>query len=132
MVVKSNVKATPTEIEQLKNLLEGKSFYNISLMIGVSDCTVKKYYHGEGVSERMASSIKAFLRRQASIKDNVARSAIQELEDISNLLITKGDTQQRETFLKCLERACTCLKVGKKVSFEVELDEITPCVLKLV
>lgn len=132
MVVKANVKATPVEIEQLRNLLEGKSFYTISLMIGVSDCTVKRYYHGEGVSERMASSIKAFLRRQASIKDNVVLSAIQTLQDISNLIITKGDTQQRETYLECLEKALNHLKVGKEISFEEELDNLTPCVLKLV
>lgn len=132
MVVKATIKATPVEIEQLSNLLEGLSFYTLSLRIGVSDCTLKKFYRGEGVTEHMASGIRSFLRRQSSIKDNVARKAIQTLKDISNLVITKGDTMQRETYLECLEKTLECLKTGKEVSFEKELENLTPTVLKLV
>ena len=132
MVVKSNIKATPVEIEQLKNLLKGVSFYNLALRIGVSDYALKSYYNGKGVTERMASCIKSFLRRQPSVKDNVIISAIQELENLSNLVITKGDTSQRETFLECIEEIEECLKLGKQVSLQEKLSNLKPCVLKLI
>ena len=132
MVVKFSVQATPVEIEQLKNLLEEQSFYTLALKIGVSEGTIKKFYRGEKVTEHMATAIQAFLRRQSSIKDNVAIRAIVTLQDTANLVITKGDTMQRETYLECLEKAIKGLKSGKMISLKEELENLTPCVLKLV
>ena len=132
MVVKATTRITPIEKSQLGELLKEESIYKLSLKMGVSEYSVRNFYNGKKVTDKISGAIQSYLRRQMSIKDNTLRQAVASLKDISNLIILKGDTDQRETFLACLQEAVKCLKKGEEVSFEKELEMITPCVLQLM
>ena len=132
MVVKATTRATSIERAQIGELLKEESYYKISLKMGVSECSLRNFHQGLKVTEKISSAIQSYLRRESSIKDDTLLQAVDTLKDISNLIILKGDTVQRETFLDCIEHVRKSLKKGREVSFEKELENIIPCVIKLV